>query len=212
MTIHRTRLFSPAIVFCAVLAMGCARGPAAVPFDDLRPVRETGLASMGAWEATDDGALANVIPADATPETLAMDMDGRTVSLAVQEGFYARDVLIEGELSFHQGGVPGLLFRVQEDEGVVEAMYMLVVSAQGVHLWRLLNEQWTPIYRHVTMLQEHTPVTLRAEAVGPRVRVWLDGQPLFEAQDTMLVQPGGVGVSAREGPCRIGAIRTASLD
>ncbi len=207
----RIKRSAPVLVaFMAALLIGaCATGPGPVPYEAFRNVREADHQHPGEWRI-DDNRMVNVIPEEAASDAVAAGQEG--ASIALVEDFSARDLVVQGRLGFEGYAAPALVFRVQEEDGVVDAMYMLVVNTDGVFLWRLLDGHWTALVRHFVPLQPETMHTVRAEARGDTIEVALDGEDLFDANDTLLMQPGGAGVSAREGVCYVEDVGVERLD
>ena len=200
----------PFLVLMAALGLAaCATGPDPVPYEAFRNVREADHQHPGEWRM-EDNRMVNVIPDEATSEAVAGGLDG--ASMALVEDFSARDLVVQGRLGFEGYAAPALVFRAQEEEGVVNAMYMLVVNTDGVFLWRLLDGNWAAIVRHFMPLPPETMHTVRVEARGDTIEVALDGEPLFDTNDTLLMQAGGAGVSAREGVCYIADVGVERLD
>ncbi|MFP4190451.1 MAG: hypothetical protein ACLFU6_00115 [Candidatus Hydrogenedentota bacterium] len=207
------RMKGPALVVLFLMAAlgggGCAAGPGVVPYDAFSSVREADQERPGEWRI-EDNRMVNVIPEEAASDAVAAGEEG--ASMALVEGFRARDVVVKGQLGFEGYAAPALVFRAQEEDGVVDAMYMLVVNTDGVFLWRLLDGNWMAIVRHYVPLPPETMHTVRAEARGDTIEVALDGEDLFDTNDTLLMQAGGAGVSAREGVCYIADVGVESLD
>lgn len=199
-----------ALASMAALVIGaCATGPEPVPYDAFRSVREADHQHPGEWRM-EDNRMVNVIPDEAASDAVAGGLDG--ASIALVDGFSARDLVVQGQLGFEGYAAPALVFRVQEEDGVVNAMYMLVVNTDGVFLWRLLDGNWTAVVRHYMPLSPETMHTVRAEARGDVLEIALNGEDLFDTNDTLLMQAGGAGVSAREGVCYIADVGVESLD
>ena len=199
-----------ALAVMAALAVGaCATGPQPVPYDAFRNVREANHQHPGEWRL-EDNRMVNVIPDEAASDAVAGGLDG--ASMALVEDFRARDLIMQGQLGFEGYAAPALVFRAQEEDGVVNAMYMLVVNTDGVFLWRLLDGDWAALVRHFMPLPPETMHTVRVEARGEVIEVALDGEPLFDTNDTLLMQAGGAGVSAREGVCYIAGVGVERLD
>lgn len=196
-------------LMAALVVGGCATGPGAVPYDAFRSVREADHERPGEWRI-EDNRMVNVIPEEAASDAVATGQEG--ASMALVEGFRAQDLVVQGQLGFEGYAAPALVFRAQEEDGVVDAMYMLVVNTDGVFLWRLLDGNWTAIVRHYVPLPPERMHTVRAEARGDTIEVALNGEDLFDTNDTLLMQAGGAGVSAREGVCYIADVGVESLD
>jgi len=190
--------------------MGCATGPSVIELDALRSAREAAHPSAGQWERDND-ALVNVIPADATADQIVRSIDGAGVSIGLIEGFEARDLLIEAKVSYENSGAPGLIFRAQEESGVIHAMLMVVLNSDGIHLWELKEGTWEPIGRHIAPIAPATPHWLRAEIRGSDMAFFLDGQRVLSGTYGT-VTTGGAGISGRAGLCRFYELRAESLD
>ena len=197
------------VVMPALIVGACATGPDPVPYEAFRNVREANHQHPGEWRM-EDGRMVNVIPDEAAPDAVAAGQEG--ASIALVEEFSARDVVVQGRLGFEGYAAPALVFRVQEQDGVVDAMYMLVVNTDGVFLWRLVDDDWRALVRHYVPLEPETMHTVRAEARGDTIEVALNGEDLFDTDDTRLMHAGGAGVSGREGVCYIEDVGVESLD
>jgi hypothetical protein len=148
----------------------------------------------------------NTVPGDASIEP-GQVRDGTGISVGLLPDFTAQDVILEGEVSFSGQGAPALLFRAQERDGVVTAMYTVALYRNGVNLWRLSNQRWQLIRAQVMRLDEDNTYSLHVEARGDTISARLNESALFNAKDTGLVAPGRVGVRGAEGPCRFYALR-----
>lgn len=186
-------------IAAAMVFAGCAT-TSSQDLSLLVPVREATVRVTGPWTRAAD-ALLNTVPADVPIES-GQVRDGSGVSVALLPDFTARDVVVEGKLAFTGQGAPGLVFRAQEQDGVVTAMYTLALYRNGVNLWRLSNGRWQLIHAQVMRVEENTTHSLRVEARGDTIKARLNGSALFKARDTGLLAPGRVGVRGVEGPCR----------
>lgn len=198
-------------VSAVLMALGCASGPESLELERLHSVREARFSEPGGWE-TVEGAVTNVIPPDATPDDLKAARDGAGVSLALVDELDAQDVWVEAQVAFGEGGAPGIAFRVREDDGVVSAMYVLVVFGRGIVLWRLKDGHAEPLYTNAFFVAADTPHVIGVRAVGDLIAIGFNGREIYTVKDTLLVEPGGVGISAREGPCYFLAFHSRSLD
>lgn len=194
------------VVLLAGLAIGCATAPQAVDFDAMRPVPEPRFQKTGQW-AVVEGALTNVPPSDASEEDIRLAREGVGVSMALVEGAEARDFDLEAAISVSDEGTAAILFRVQEAEEVVRAMYSLALRRDGVSLWRFREGRWSRLHGHMMTVASGESHALRLGVRGSVVEVGLDGEPLFAVSDTALVAPGGIGVCGMQGPCQFHEVR-----
>ena len=202
---------SAACVLALVLAGCAATGPPLVDFAELRNVRESGHEHTGEWEHTANG-LVNALPAGVPPEHIQTGEGGAGVSMALVDGFQARDLVIEALVEFEAGAAPGLLYRVRESGGVVTSMFMAVLNVDGAHLWRFQDGEWIRVYTDVRPMQPEQTYHLRVATDGAEMSVYVNGERLFTAQHPSLLHTGGAGISAREGVCRFNDLRAASRD
>ncbi|MCL4217659.1 MAG: hypothetical protein KJ052_11745 [Candidatus Hydrogenedentes bacterium] len=206
--LRNSALLIPAI---GLLLGSCALRAQSFKLSALEPAREARFATAGEWQEL-DGAMANVIP-EGTPSQLLVDsVNGVGVSLGLVKDFVAEDLAITCEASFEANGAPNVLFRVQEEEGVVTAMHSLTLTPVGVQLWRLYNDQWTQLGAYVYEMTPGQRYTLHATAVDDRITVRLDGEKLFVVRDTLLWKPGRIGVCGMSGPCRFYELRAKNLE
>ena len=201
-----------AVVVVVVIAAGCVTGLEPVDLSGLKGAREPRFPTAGTWQRDENGALTNVIPISADPEAVLRSVNGVGVSSAVVAGFAARDFALKCRLSFQGAGAPSVMFRVVEQDGVIQTMYSLAVFGRGVTLWRYRGGDWAPLARQHITLEEDRPHVLRIEARGDTIKVGLNGKPLFETRDSLLRGGGHVGICGREGVCRFHELRVKRLD
>src|SRR5690242_2187315 len=90
-------------------ACGTKHPTTVVQVSMLRPVAFTGTAAPGTW-ADDHGALVNETPGGPAPGP-------RSESLALANGFVARDLQASCRVTVTRGATAGIAFRVQEEGG-----------------------------------------------------------------------------------------------
>jgi hypothetical protein len=191
-----------ATVACLAALNGCARGGhPAINLTSLQPGREAGVVEMGEWIPFEAG-IAFFPPEGLDPADPAAVRESGGVSVGLVPDFRAQDVMVIADLSYTDKGAPSVLLRVQEEKGVITAMYAVALFDGGIILWRYKDEKWTRLFTRLFETPENRHV-LKVEARGATIAGTLDGMPIFQGHDTMLVAPGRVGVRAAEGPCAV---------
>ncbi|MBI5394400.1 MAG: hypothetical protein HZA91_03800, partial [Verrucomicrobia bacterium] len=114
----------------------------------------------------------------------------------------AADVAVESRMAFAGDGAPSLMLRAQTKDGVVGDVYFAVLHKKGVTLWRRVNGRSSKVAQAVFAPEPGKVHRVRASTEGWRLRVWVDGTLMVEAEDATIPMPGCVGLWAGEGVCR----------
>ncbi|MBM3290090.1 MAG: hypothetical protein FJY92_08065 [Candidatus Hydrogenedentes bacterium] len=195
--------------WAAAFVCGCATTKAPNPVDlgALEPVREMGGGVAGPWTPL-DGGVTNLVPAEGAIAE-GQVRDGTGISTGLVKGFSARDLSIEANVNYSGNGAPGLVFRVQEKDGEITAMYAATLFAAGVNVWRFSEGRWMLLLTQNGEFAPRASHSLRVEARRDSIQVYADGQRMAEVQDDGLLEGGRVGIRALEGPCKISGLRIA---
>lgn len=204
------------VVSFAIVSLGglcCSTAPPkpTLTMAEFYAAREPWHASPGEWVEV-NGGVANDIPPDALPADVRTSKDGIGVSLALKRDFAARDCVVDTQLAFLDAAAAGVVLRAQEADGVANEMYLAVINFSGVHLWRLHEGKWVKLQSSVRALQNAALYRLRLKLKAESISVALNGEELFSVQDGVLMEPGKVGICAREGLCRYVSFEVKSTD
>lgn len=197
-----------AAIVCALLA-GCATTsqPDPVDLSALDSVRETDGPVAGPWTPLEDG-VTNMVPSNV--EVMEGQVrDGTGVSIGLVKGFNAKNLVIEANVNFSGGGAPALIFRAQEKDGVITAMYAVTLFVNGVNVWRFADGRWMLLMSQAVPMAPRSPHALRAEAKDDRIQVYADGQRMSEVKDDGLSVAGRAGIRAVEGPCKFSGLHVS---
>ena len=179
--------------------------PKPVDLATLESVREMGGGVAGPWTPLEDGVTNMVLEGVEIAE--GQVRDGSGVSVGLLKGFGARDVAMEASVNYAGKGAPALIFRVQEKDGEITAMYSATLFANGVNVWRFSEGNWMLLMTHVMNIAPRTTHTLRVEAKGANIQVYADGEPASLVRDDGLTEGGRAGIRAVEGPCKFAGLR-----
>lgn len=195
------------IVLLSIFDCGCASTPEPKPVDmtTLESVREMGGGVAGPWTPL-DGGVTNMVP-EGVEIAEGQVRDGSGVSIGLLKGFSARDVAMEANVNYAGKGAPALIFRVQEKDGEIHAMYAATLFANGVNVWRFSEGNWMLLMTHAMHIAPRTTHTLRVEAKGATIQVYADGEPASLVRDDGLMEGGRAGIRGVEGPCKFAGLR-----
>lgn len=195
----------------AAVSISCATQPRPVDLSAIEVATERLIGVPGAWRSSSEGLLSNVIPEGVSQEDLIESRDGLGVSLGLIPGFYGADLLIECEVETEGTGAAGLVFRAQEDAGVITGMFCIVLYRDGVNLWECIEDEWALVHKHRCLVKIGMPHLLRARVSGDTIAVSLNGEPLFNATAPSLMAPGRAGIRALQGQCHFRNLRVKPL-
>ncbi|HIJ65662.1 MAG TPA: hypothetical protein HPP77_06880 [Candidatus Hydrogenedentes bacterium] len=205
------------VLALTVAALGCATTAEHVPIAEtidlssFRVIGELGSGPPGKWLKGANGAVVNdttrTAPSDSAPDA----PEAPSVSLALLDGFRARDMVVEASVGFTGLGAPSVVFRVQEQDGVAVSMYAVALHRGGVNLWLMEEGRWYCLHRRELPVAPGMAHCLRVTGERDRITVGLDGGILFEVRGTSLMESGGAGICGREGQCMFYAFGAKAL-
>lgn len=179
--------------------------PKAVDLSTLESVREIGGGVAGPWTPL-DGGVTNMV-AEGVEIAEGQVRDGTGTSIGLLKGFSARDIVMEANVNFAGNGAPALIFRVQEKDGEIHAMYAATLFENGVNVWRFSEGNWMLLMTDAKHIAPRTTHTLRVEAKGANIQVYADGEPASLVRDDGLTEGGRAGIRGVEGPCKFAGLR-----
>ena len=179
--------------------------PKPVDLTTLESTREMGGGVAGPWTPLEDGVTNMVLEGVAIAE--GQVRDGTGVSIGLLKGFSARDVEMEARVNYAGNGAPALIFRVQEKDGEIRAMYAATLFANGVNVWRFSEGNWMLLMTQAMNIAPRTTHTLRVEAKGANIQVYADGEPASLVRDDGLTEGGRAGIRGVDGPCKFAGLR-----
>jgi hypothetical protein len=179
--------------------------PKPVDLTTLESVREMGGGVAGPWTPLEDG-VTNMVP-EGVEIAEGQVRDGSGISIGLLKGFSARDVAMEANVNYAGKGAPALIFRVQEKDGEISAMYAAALFENGVNVWRFNEGNWMLLMTHAMNIAPRTTHTLRVEAKGANIQVYADGEPASLVRDEGLTEGGRAGIRGVEGPCKFAGLR-----
>ncbi|MCC6152342.1 MAG: hypothetical protein IT367_01200 [Candidatus Hydrogenedentes bacterium] len=198
-----------ALVAASILFSQCGtitkEVPKAIDLTTLESVREMGGGVAGPWTPL-EGGVTNMVP-EGVEIAEGQVRDGTGTSIGLLKGFSARDVAMEANVNYAGKGAPALIFRVQEQDNEISAMYAAALFENGVNVWRFSEGNWMLLMTHAMHIAPRTTHTLRVEAKGANIQVYADGEPASLVRDEGLTEGGRAGIRAVEGPCKFAGLR-----
>ena len=200
---------SASLAALALLISNCGtfkkEDPKPIDMSTLESVREMGGGVAGPWTPL-DGGVTNMVP-EGVEIAEGQVRDGSGTSIGLLKGFSARDIVMEANVNYAGNGAPALIFRVQEKDGEIHAMYAATLFENGVNVWRFSEGNWMLLMTDAKHIVPRTTHTLRVEAKGANIQVYADGEPASLVRDDGLMEGGRAGIRGVEGPCKFAGLR-----
>ena len=197
-------------IFACILLAGCASTGRSLDLDALAPAREVGHTAPGRW-TFEEGVLTSVLDPNASPDAIRVGADGAGVALGLIEEFEAVDLDIEAEAMFEGGAAAGLLFHVDERDGVIVSAMFLAMNTDGLFMWRLEDGVWTRVGQHRIGIAPMTRNTIAVKVRGESIRVFLNNVRVLSGTHAG-ANGSRAGIGARAGVGHFYNLRARSWD
>lgn len=189
---------------------GCATTGAPIPFESLTPVREVAHPAPGRWEV-EEGILTNVIPANASPESIRAGYQGAGVVLGLIEEFSAQDLDLSATVSYEENAAVGLLFHAEREDSLLKSALFLALNAGGVFMWRYEDSVWHRIGEHRIAIPAMEPHRIAVQVRGDSIRTFLNDVRVLSGTHGGALG-GGAGIAVRAGIGHIHALHVRARD